>query len=166
MTRKIAFFEGWSWFNFNNLGLALGTNLKFYTNLPRRLKLKVTKFWALTPKFVEVTGEKLLRGGGWKLFLSPPLYLQSWIGLKINSRFNSSMFWFGDLYKQISLHNLTWIRISKRMHSWNTELFITCIGKEDLHTNTTLFVIQRMIRSDQSLSWYIQILIIRWYFRI
>ena len=60
MTRKTAFFEGWSWFKFNNLGLALGTNLKFYTSLSKGLKLKVRKFWGLIPTFVEVTGEKLV----------------------------------------------------------------------------------------------------------
>ena len=46
--------------------------------------------------------------------------------LKINSRFNStfltnvsnsSMFWFGDLYKQIRLHNLPSIAISKLIYS-------------------------------------------------
>ena len=26
------FFEVWSWLKFNNLGLALGTNLKFYSS--------------------------------------------------------------------------------------------------------------------------------------
>ena len=60
MTRKIAFFEGWSWFKFNNLGLALGTNLKFYTNVAKGLKLKVEKFLGLILTFVEVTGEKLV----------------------------------------------------------------------------------------------------------
>ena len=45
MTRKTAFFEGWSWFKFNNLGVALGTNLKFYTSLSKGSKLKVRKFW-------------------------------------------------------------------------------------------------------------------------
>ena len=35
------FFEGWSLFKFNNLGLALGTTLKFYTNVAKVLKLKV-----------------------------------------------------------------------------------------------------------------------------
>ena len=35
MTRKTAFYEGWSWFKFNNLGLALGTSLKFYTSVAR-----------------------------------------------------------------------------------------------------------------------------------
>ena len=70
LTKKTAFFEGWSWFKFNNLGLALGTNLKFYTSLSKGLKLKVRKFWGLIPTFVEVTGEKLVvvgiggRGGG------------------------------------------------------------------------------------------------------
>ena len=62
MTRKTAFFEGWSWFKFNNLGLALGTNLKFYTSVAKGLKLKVRKFWELIPTFVEVTGKKLVGG--------------------------------------------------------------------------------------------------------
>ena len=34
-------FEGWSWFNVNNLGLALGMALKFYSSVAKRLKLKV-----------------------------------------------------------------------------------------------------------------------------
>ena len=62
MTRKTAFFEGWSWFKFNNLGLALVTNLKFYTSLSKGLKLKVRKSWGLIPTVVEVTGGKLVRG--------------------------------------------------------------------------------------------------------
>ena len=62
-TRKTAFFEGWSWFKLNNLRLALGTNAKFYTSMEKGLKLKVRKFWRLTPTFVEVTREKLGRGG-------------------------------------------------------------------------------------------------------
>ena len=36
-------FEGWSWFNVNNLGLALGMALKFYSSVAKRLKLKVKK---------------------------------------------------------------------------------------------------------------------------
>ena len=36
-------FEGWSWFNVNNLGLALGMALKFYSSMAKRLKLKVKK---------------------------------------------------------------------------------------------------------------------------
>ena len=71
MTRKTAFFEGWSWFKFNNLGLALGTNLKFYTSLSKGLKLKVRKFWGLILTFVEVTGEKLVGVG--VVFLPPIL---------------------------------------------------------------------------------------------
>ena len=59
-----------SWFKFNNLGLALGANLKLYTSLSKGLKLKVRKFWVLTPTFVEATREKLVGGGG---FLSPIL---------------------------------------------------------------------------------------------
>ena len=32
--------------------------------------------------------------------------------------------------------------------------------------NTTSFILRRTIRSDQSITWYIQILIIRWYGRL
>ena len=62
--QKTPFFERWSWFKFNNFGLALGTNLKFYSGVAKWLKLKVRKFWGRSPTFVEVTGEKLGRGGG------------------------------------------------------------------------------------------------------
>ena len=31
--QKNHFFERWSWFKFNNLGLALGMTLKFYTSV-------------------------------------------------------------------------------------------------------------------------------------
>ena len=58
LTRKTTFFEGWSWFKVNNLGLTPGTNLKFYTSVIKGLKLKVRRFWGLTPTFVEVTGKK------------------------------------------------------------------------------------------------------------
>ena len=36
--------------------------LKFYTSVAKGLKLIVKKFWELIPTFVEVTGEKLVRG--------------------------------------------------------------------------------------------------------
>ena len=53
--------------------MALGTNLKFYTNVAKGLKLKVRRFWGLIPMFVEVTGKKLVGN----LFGSP----SPWIGL-------------------------------------------------------------------------------------
>ena len=59
MTRKTTFFRGWTWLKFNNLGLALGTNLTFYASLSKGLKLKVRKFWGAILTFAEVTGEKL-----------------------------------------------------------------------------------------------------------
>ena len=74
MTRKTAFFEGWSWFKFNNLGLVPGTNLKFYISVAKRLKLKVRKFSMIIHTFAEVT-EKILvgdRGGGGGGFMRPP----------------------------------------------------------------------------------------------
>ena len=58
LTGKAAFFKGWFWFNFNNLGLALGTKLKFYTTVTKGLVLKVRNFLGLIPTFVEVLGEK------------------------------------------------------------------------------------------------------------
>ena len=60
MTRKTTFFEGWSWLKFNNLGLVLGTNLKFYTSVAKRLKLKVRESLGLDRTFVEVIGQKLV----------------------------------------------------------------------------------------------------------
>ena len=80
LTRKTDFLEGWSWFKSNDLGLALGTNLKFYTSVAKGLKLKVKKFWGLNHTFVEVTGEKLVGG---PFCPTPPPSLPSWIGLNI-----------------------------------------------------------------------------------
>ena len=39
--QKNLFFEGCSWFKFNNLGLALGMGLKFYTSVAKELNLKI-----------------------------------------------------------------------------------------------------------------------------
>ena len=44
LTRKTAFFEGWPRFKFNNLGLALGKNLKCYISVAKGVKLKVRIF--------------------------------------------------------------------------------------------------------------------------
>ena len=38
--------------------------LKFYTSVEKGLNLKVKRFCGLIPMFVELTGEKLVRGGG------------------------------------------------------------------------------------------------------
>ena len=64
---KPLFIEGCSCFRFNNLELALGTNLKFYTSVAKGLILKVRKFCR---SYRRKTG----RGG---LFAPPP----SWIRL-------------------------------------------------------------------------------------
>ena len=44
----------------NNLGLALGMALEFYTSIANRLKLKVRMFLRLILMFLEVTEEKLV----------------------------------------------------------------------------------------------------------
>ena len=69
MTRKAAFFEGWSWFKFNNLGLELGKNLKFYTTVVKRSKLKVKKFLWLISTFTEKAEEKLVGRGGLLIYI-------------------------------------------------------------------------------------------------
>ena len=61
---KNAFFEGWSWFKFNNLALKLDTDLRFYTSVAKGLKLNFRKFWGIILTFVEVTSEKMVGGGG------------------------------------------------------------------------------------------------------
>ena len=62
MNRKTALFEWCSWFNLNNLQLALGMASKFYTEV-KMLKLKVWEFFGLISTistFVEVIGTKQL----------------------------------------------------------------------------------------------------------
>ena len=63
--KKNHFFEEWSWFKFNNLGLALCMSFKCYTSVAKGLKLKFRKFLGRIPTFVEVTEEKLLGGPFW-----------------------------------------------------------------------------------------------------
>ena len=46
------------------LGLALDMTLKFNTSVTKELKLMLEIFWGLIRTFVEVTGEKLVRGWG------------------------------------------------------------------------------------------------------
>ena len=75
LTRKTAYFEGWSCFKFNNLWLTLRTNLKFYTSIGKGLKLKVRKFWGLICTFLEVTREKLVGGRFFPLTPTSPLIL-------------------------------------------------------------------------------------------
>ena len=58
---KIHFFEGWSWFKFNDFGLELGMAMQIYS-VEKGLKLKVRKVSGTVPTFVEVTGKKLVRG--------------------------------------------------------------------------------------------------------
>ena len=41
------FFEVQSWFKFHNLEQETGISLKFYTNVAKRLKLKVRQFWGV-----------------------------------------------------------------------------------------------------------------------
>ena len=46
----------WSWLKFNNLRMALSMTLKFFIILEKGLKLKVRKFWVLSPTIAEIKG--------------------------------------------------------------------------------------------------------------
>ena len=59
--------------------------LKFYTSVEKGLNLKVKRFCGLIPMFVELTGEKLVGGGGG---FAPPLL----IGLIMNWLMAFSLF--------------------------------------------------------------------------
>ena len=58
LDQKNHLFEEQSWSKFNNLGLALGIALTFFSSMAKGLKLKVRNFGGLVPTFVEVTREK------------------------------------------------------------------------------------------------------------
>ena len=58
--QKNDFFDGRSWFKFNNLGLVPSMTLKICSSGSKGLKVKVRKFWGLTPTFREVAGKKLV----------------------------------------------------------------------------------------------------------
>ena len=61
------FFEGYSWFKFNNMRLELGMALRFCTIVAKELKLKVKRLCGLILAYVEVAGEKVVGGA----FLHP-----------------------------------------------------------------------------------------------
>ena len=71
LTRKTAFSEGWSWFKFINLGLALGINLKFYSSVAKGLKLKARAILEANSYVYRSYGRKTNRRGG-SLFAPPP----------------------------------------------------------------------------------------------
>ena len=61
-------------FKLNNLRIALGIALRFYTIVAKELKLKFKNFWRLILTSVEVAGEKLVDGGrGGGSFLGSPI---------------------------------------------------------------------------------------------
>ena len=67
LTSKANLFEACSWFEFTNLGLALGMALKFYIVVTRGLKLKVRKIWGLITIPVEDRRGKRV----WGTFMLP-----------------------------------------------------------------------------------------------
>ena len=129
LTRKTTFFEGWSRFKFNNLGLAPGTNLKFYTSVAIGLKLKVRKSWGLIPTFVEVAEEKLVGGGAF----CPPIL--NWV--KVNAGMDFILVIFTEMKFNFGLKNTTRNEMPTHVHQnirsfWNA-------AEMKLHVNRTCF---------------------------
>ena len=57
LTRKIFFFEGWSWFKLNNSGFVLSIAFKHQSSMANELKQIAKRFWGLIPPFREAAGE-------------------------------------------------------------------------------------------------------------
>ena len=87
LARKTTFFEGYSWFKFNNIGLARVMSSKFYASVAST-KTKSQKVLGTT-SFVEVTGEKLVGG----LFAPPTSF---GIGLRSLSLFSTNTVYNSD----------------------------------------------------------------------
>ena len=92
MTRKNNFFEGWSWLKFNNLELALGMALKFYTKHGERVKTKSQKVWRVNSYSWRSYRGKA--GGG---PFCPLLPLPIWSFVKRRIQLHTSKFSFGYL---------------------------------------------------------------------
>ena len=117
MTRKNTFFEGWSWFKFNNLGLALATNLKFCTSVVKGLRIKFRKFQGLILSFVQVTEEKLVGEAPWHFRILFPSILEFWCLVTggFTALYNNG---FTVLYNNIYrvkkiLHQISYITLSQ-----------------------------------------------------
>ena len=120
MTKKTAFFEGWFWLKFNNLRLALGTNLNFYTSVAKGLKLKVLGANSYVCRSFE---GKTGKGPFW-----PPS--SSWIGLRMPVSLNQ--------YRATVeiLNNCTFVCISKCENLFSVRHFQDfCLTVCTLHYN-------------------------------
>ena len=62
--------------------LVLGMALKPHSNVIKRLKIKFSRFWELSPVFGEVSAEKMLGGEVFSNHLAPPIV--NWIKAKMS----------------------------------------------------------------------------------
>ena len=107
MTRKTTFFEGWSWFKFNNSSLALVMALKFYISVEKGSKLKVGRFCGLILTFVELQGKNWKEEGGDSLTDEHIIFETVFLILK-----NQSI-WIQDSFKVISLFKVRSFTLEK-----------------------------------------------------
>ena len=104
MTRKTTFFERWSWFKFNNLGLALGTKLEILDQSVKKVKTKSQKVLGANSYVCRSYSWKTGRGG---LFALPP----SWRGLS----------------QKYSARKYAWHRFRKGERSWKDSKQNECL---------------------------------------
>ena len=129
MTRKTVF-EGKSWFKFNNLGLAIGRNFKFYTSVAKGLKLKVIKLFEANSyvcRNYRNTGEK-------------------WEGSQ----------YLGTLDKTIQFWSLLFCLYAKKYKTMFTRKWRVCIGKTSYTVNRFW---SGMLLNTQIFKWHMVLII-------
>ena len=84
LTRKTDFFEGWSWFKSNNLGLALGSEISHQCG--KRVKTKSQKVFAANSYICRSYRGKTGRGRGGSFCPLPPLFIPFSIELRMHIR--------------------------------------------------------------------------------
>ena len=98
--------------------------------------------------------------------------LSSWILSKVSSKFfrkdsNSPLVWLGDLQRQMNLQHFLLILISNVIHSWR--YFILLFWKVvcfNINRNFPTFSVRWMIFSNNIVTRYFQIVVIRWTFGV
>ena len=145
--KKNRFFEEWSWFKFDNLGLAQGTNFKFYTSMAKRVKSKSQKVLGANSYVCISYRRKTGRGASLPPLHSPFLNrVKEWWWISFSS----------TLHRSILLQLLKWKENKERWDilrgtsskclfsrfSWKPVCFIIL-----LHSKEVSKFLQRLVKS-------------------
>ena len=102
--------------------------MKFYTRVAKGIKLKVKEFWGLIPTFVEITGKKLVGGGG---------FFPSSILNRVNPNLVSRVGFLGVLFE-------VWEgKINKKLKAWYVSKH-TYVVSENMPVSTKILLILLM----------------------